>query len=412
MNFHHKPARIALDMLHLSSRISQLPISSIRKLIPRADKAKRNGVKIYHFNMGQPDVKTPEVMMTSLKTWGKNPISYAPSGGTPEYLQALETYYHDLGFLFVNTSHILGTIAGSEAINMAMFAVCDPGDEILVFEPFYSSYQTSAKLWGITLVPVPTSLEDGFHLPDQKTIETLITEKTKAILYSNPCNPTGVVYTQEEVQLLINIVKKHNLYILADEVYREYCFVDRPHISLLKFMQEIPDQAILIDSLSKRYSLCGARLGNIVTLNKEIVAGALKFAMSRLSGGVIDQHIGAQLTHVPHQYIKDMQDEYRMRRDTMYACLCQIKGVRVTKPEGAFYIMAELPVKNAEDFSIWLLESFRDKNETVMLAPGYGFYDDPNRGKAQVRIAYVLEKQSIIRGCELLEKGLQEYNNK
>jgi len=395
----------------LSQRIHDLPISAIRKLAPFADKAKKQGVKIYHLNIGQPDVKTPQVMIDSLKLWTQNPIAYAPSGGTQEYLQALETYYHDLGFLFVNTNNILATIAGSEGINMAMFAVCDPGDEIMVFEPFYSNYATSAHICGIKLIPIETSITSSFHLPDRQKIERAITTKTKAILYSNPCNPTGAVYTKDEIQLLIDIVKKHNLFLLSDEVYREYTFIDRPHVSILSYMREIPKQAVLIDSLSKRYSLCGARLGNLVTLNKEILAGALKFAISRLSAGLIDQHVGAQLVHVPKEYTKSMQREYRSRRDVMLEGLRSIKGVHVTKPEGAFYIIAELPVRDAQLFSVWLLESFRDTNETVMLAPGNGFYKDPAKGKRQVRIAYVLEESQLKRSIELLKKALHEYKN-
>lgn len=397
--------------MKISKRAHNLPISSIRKLIPLADKAKKRGIHIYHLNMGQPDVKTPDVMIDALKNWNQNPISYAPSAGTQEYLQSLETYYHDLGFLFVNTKNTIGTIAGSEAINMAMFGVCDPGDEIIVFEPFYSSYKTSAQLWDIQLVPVETSLENGFHIPTRDMIESKITQKTKAILYSNPGNPTGTVYTSDEIQLLINIVKKHTLYLLSDEVYREYTFVDRPHVSILRHMQKIPDQSILIDSLSKRYNLCGARLGNLISLNEDILSSALKFAMSRLSGGIIDQHIGSKLTDVPSAYTKTMQKEYKKRRDIMYEGLKSIEGVNVSKPEGAFYIMAELPVEDAEQFSIWLLKSFHENNETVMLAPGYGFYRDPEKGKKQVRIAYVLEEAHLRRSIELLKKALHEYKN-
>ena len=391
----------------LSSRISKLPISSIRKLIPLADKARHEGVKIYHLNMGQPDVKTPRVMLDVLKKWVQNPISYAPSVGTPEYLSALQTYYRHLGYSFVTERNIIGTIAGSEAINMAMLAVCDPGDEILVFEPFYSSYKVSADLWGIQLVSVETRIDDGFHFPSAREIEKVITSKTKAILYSNPCNPTGAVYTKKEIQLLINLVKKYNLYLLSDEVYREYTFVNRPHISLLSYMQSIPSQAILIDSLSKRYNLCGARLGNLVTLNEQILSGVRKFAMSRLSAGLIDQKIGAQLVRVPSIYTQRMQREYRARRDVMYECLSNIPGVNVTKPEGAFYLMADLPVEDAEQFCIYLLESFRDQNETVMLAPGYGFYLDPKKGKRQVRIAYVLEIPQLKRAAKLLRSCLE-----
>jgi len=395
--------------MKLSSRISNLPISSIRKLIPRAQKAKAEGVSIYHLNMGQPDVKTPQVMIDALKNWTQNPIVYAPSGGTVEYLTALITYYKKLGANFIEKSQILGTIAGSEAINIAMFATCEPGEDIMVFEPFYSSYKTSAMLWGVNLVSVPTDIKSGFHLPKKSEIEKLITPKTKAILYSNPGNPTGTVYRKEEVEMLVEIAKKHNLFLISDEVYREYTFVDRPHVSILSYMQEIPDHAILIDSLSKRYNLCGARLGNLVSLNKEVIAGSLKFAMSRLSGGLIDQYVGARLVDVPEEYTKNMQTEYKKRRDVMYEALKKIEGVSVSKPEGAFYIMAELPVADAEDFCIYLLEEFRDNNETVMLAPGYGFYLDPEKGKKTVRIAYVLEVPKLIKAGQLLEKALQQY---
>ena len=359
--------------------------------------------------MGQPDVKTPQVMIDALKNWTQNPIVYAPSGGTVEYLTALITYYKKLGANFIEKSQILGTIAGSEAINIAMFATCEPGEDIMVFEPFYSSYKTSAMLWGVNLVSVPTDIKSGFHLPKKSEIEKLITPKTKAILYSNPGNPTGTVYRKEEVEMLVEIAKKHNLFLISDEVYREYTFVDRPHVSILSYMQEIPDHAILIDSLSKRYNLCGARLGNLVSLNKEVIAGSLKFAMSRLSGGLIDQYVGARLVDVPEEYTKNMQTEYKKRRDVMYEALKKIEGVSVSKPEGAFYIMAELPVADAEDFCIYLLEEFRDNNETVMLAPGYGFYLDPEKGKKTVRIAYVLEVPKLIKAGQLLEKALQQY---
>lgn len=403
---------LQFPMPTLSSRISNLPISSIRKLIPLADKAKRDGVSIYHLNMGQPDVKSPDVMIQSLQNWTQNPIPYAPSGGTPEYIAALEEYYHSLGHSFVTKEMILGTIAGSEAINIAMFATCEPGDEIIVFEPFYSSYLTSAQLFDVKLVPVDTRIEDGFHLPDKEIIEGAITQKTKAILYSSPANPTGVVYTKDEIQQLIDIVKKHNLYLLADEVYREYIFTEIPHTSILTYMQEIPEQAVLIDSLSKRYNLCGARLGSLLTMNTELLKGALKFAMSRLSGGIIDQYVGSQLTKVPEEYIQGIQQEYKTRRDVMFEGLKSIEGVTVTLPEGAFYMMVELPVDDAEAFCVWLLEEFRDNNETVMMAPGYGFYLDPVKGKKQVRIAYVLEVSQLKRSIELLKKALKEFQEK
>ena len=393
----------------LSSRLQHLPISSIRKLIPLSDKAEQDGVKIYHLNMGQPDVKTPQVMIDALKAWDTNPIAYAPSGGTKEYINALKQYYHSLGFDTIDAKDILGTVAGSEAINMAMYATCDGGDEMLVFEPFYSTYKTSANLWNINLVAVSTTLENGFHLPPKEEITRFITPKTKAILYSNPGNPTGTVYTKEEVKMLVTIAKEHNLYLISDEVYREYSFVDRPYESILQYLQDIPEQAILIDSLSKRYNLCGARLGALISKNAAVIKGSLAFAMSRLSGGIIDMHVGAQLTKVPAGYIPAIQQEYKRRRDTLYEGLKEIEGVIVAQPEGAFYIMAQLPVEDAEQFCIWLLEKFRDNDETVMLAPGYGFYADLEKGKQMVRLAYVLEVPQLKRSVELLKKALQQY---
>lgn len=396
-------------MTNISNRIKNLPVSSIRKLIPLADKAKKKGVKIYHLNMGQPDVKSPKVMIEALKNWDKNPVPYAPSGGTDEYISALKTYYNNLGFNFIEKNMILGTVAGSEAINMAMFAACEAGEEILVFEPFYSSYKTSAELLGINLTTVETKIENGFHLPKKEIIEKAITNKTKAILYSSPANPTGVVYTEKEINVLVEIAKKYDLFLISDEVYREYIFTDKPHTSILKFMKDYPDKMILVDSLSKRYNLCGARLGALVCMEDEIIQSCLKFAMSRLSGGLIDQYVGAQLIHVSDEYIKNIQNEYKKRRDLAYEGLKSIDGVGVSLPEGAFYIMADLPVQDANKFCEWLLSDFRDNNETVMLAPGYGFYNNPEKGKNQVRIAYVLETSKLEHAFEILKKALKKY---
>lgn len=398
-------------MPSLSARATSLPVSSIRKLIPLADQAKQEGARVYHLNLGQPDVKSPEVMIQALQNWDQNPIPYAPSGGTPPYLKSLLSYYHGLGFTYLEIKHLVGTIAGSEAISMALFSVANPGDEIIVFEPFYPSYVTMARMFDISVIPIETRLEEGFHLPEQSVIESVITPKTKAILYSSPANPTGVVYTDDEIQELVDVVQKHNLFLIADEVYREYTFVDRPHTSLLSHMPHIPDQAILVDSLSKRYNLCGARLGVISSLNEVFLKSCMAYAMSRLSGGLIDQHIGSKLTEVPSSYTQSLQEEYRRRRDVLYEGLKTIEGVNVTLPEGAFYIMAELPVSDTEDFCTFLLRDFRDNNETVMLAPGYGFYCEPEKGKKQVRIAYVLETPLLERCVELLKKAILCYQS-
>lgn len=399
-----------INMKHqLSVRLAELPVSSVRRLIPYANKAKDDGVTVYHLNIGEPDIKSPSVMIEALKNWNINPIAYAPSGGTKDYLNALKWYYQKLGHTYISTKDILGTTAGSEAINMAMFATCNPGDEIIVFEPFYSSYATSAKLWGITLVPVETMLENGFHLPSRLAIERKIGPKTKAILYSSPCNPTGVVYRTAEVAMLLDISRQYNLFLISDEVYREYTFTDEPATSLLSYMRDLPEQAIVLDSLSKRYSICGARLGCLVSLNQDILAGALKFAMSRLSGGLVDQYIGAQLTEVPDSYIENIRKEYKARRDVVFEGLQSIGGIRVSQPEGAFYIFAELPVENAQDFCIWLLEKYRDNGETVMLAPGVGFYATRGKGENTVRIAYVLEIPKLKRALEMLKGALHQY---
>lgn len=394
----------------ISRRATELPVSSIRKLLPIAYKTKEAGVKTYHLNIGEPDIQTPEVIINSLKSWNQNPIKYAPSGGTKEFINSVLWYYHKLGFSFLKAEHIIGTVGSSEAIFMALFSTCNPGDEVLVFEPFYSSYATSAKLVDIAFSPVETTVDTSFHLPNQDGIEKKITPKTKAIIYSNPCNPTGAVYTKKEIEMLVKIAKKHSLFLISDEVYREYIFVDWPHISLFSYIEEIPDLAIVVDSLSKRYNLCGSRLGMFITLNKDLLTSAMRIAMSRLSGGLVDQYMGTFLTKVPDSYIKDVQKEYKERRDLVYKGLKNISGVTVSKPEGAFYIMAQLPVDNAEKFCIWLLEKYRNNNETIMMAPGYGFYKGKAKGLKEVRIAYVLKKEDLQHSLYLLQDALEEYN--
>ena len=399
-----------MSKINISPRISTLPLSAVRKLVPYANETKKKGVLIYHLNIGDPDIKTPEAMLKVLKQWQINPIGYAPGIGEPIFLDALLTYYHRLGQIFVKKEDLIATIGGSEAVAMALFAVTSPGDEVLVFEPFYSGYLPPAHLFGVKLVAVPTRIQDGFHLPPKKTIESKITTKTKAILFCTPGNPTGTVYTRQEMKMLVALAKKRGLFLISDEVYREFIFVNRSHVSLLEFMTQIPDQAILVDSLSKRYSLCGARLGVLLSLNKAVIKGVSIMAQGRLSGGLIDQHLAAKLIDVPHSYISAIQKEYRKRRDFLYEGLLSIPGVTMTKPEGAFYCMVSLPVKNAEQFCIWLLTHFRDNNETVMLAPGAGFYITPGQGKNEVRIAYVLKISQLKRCIQIIAQALSAYN--
>lgn len=398
-------------MIAASKRLSLVPASPIRKLVPFATAAKKEGVKVYHFNIGDPDIKTPEVMLAVLRDWNRNPIGYSQSQGEPSLLESLKTYYHALGATFVDSSHLQVTLGGSEAISWALFSVADYGEEILVFEPFYANYNTYAAVNGVRLVPIQTNLANGFHLPSRREIEKKITKKTKAILYCNPNNPTGTVYTKSEIETLVTLAKKHGLFLLSDEVYREFTYDGKKHVSLLSYMGDMPEQAIVLDSLSKRYSVCGARIGVLVSLNQEVMAGVLRIGQGRLSAGLIDQLMAAKLTQVPASYFQEVHDEYEKRRDLLYKGLKAIPGVVIPKPEGAFYTIVGLPVKDAEHFCQWLLTDFRDNNETVMLAPAAGFYTSAGKGKNEVRIAYVLSVPKLTRCIEILTKALTAYHD-
>jgi aspartate aminotransferase len=371
--------------------------------------AKKAGVTVHHLNIGDPDILTPQPMLDVLTRWKENPIRYGQSQGEPIFLDALVSYYHGIGYSFISTSDIQVTNGGSEAISMAMFAVADPGDEILTFEPLYANYNGYAAMNAISLVAVPTSIDDGFHLPESDIIEKYISSKTKAILFCNPNNPTGTVYTKEELDRLVAIAKKHNLTLMSDEVYREFTYDGREHVSLFRYMEELPEQSIVLDSLSKRYSLCGIRLGMLVSLNKGIMAGVLRMGQARLSSGLVDQMVASALTEVPQKYLDDVHDEYDKRRHVLYEGLKNISGVVIPKPEGAFYTIVGLPVTDAEHFCQWLLTDFRDNNETVMIAPAAGFYATPGKGKNEVRIAYVLNTTKLTRCIEILDKALRAY---
>ncbi len=395
-----------------SQRLTTVPASPIRKLVPYAVAAKKAGVKVYHLNIGDPDIKTPNQMISVLTHWKENPIRYGQSQGEPVLLEAFKEYYQKLGYPFIDTPDIQITTGGSEAISFAMFATCEAGDEIIVFEPFYTNYNIYAAVSDVRLVPVRTYVDNGFHLPGIAKIEKKITKKTKAILYCNPSNPTGTVYTKNEVEMLVKLAKKYNLFLLSDEVYREYVYDGKKQVSILSYMQQIPKLAILLDSLSKRYSLCGARVGSLVSLNRDILAGVLRMAQGRLSVGLIDQLLAAKLTGVPDKYLALVRHEYEKRRDVIYRGIGTIPGVSIFKPEGAFYTVAGLPVSDAEKFCIWLLTTFRDQGETVMLAPAAGFYATPGLGMNEVRIAYVLNTKALGRSVELLAIALEQYNKK
>ncbi|OGK15128.1 aspartate aminotransferase [Candidatus Roizmanbacteria bacterium RIFCSPHIGHO2_01_FULL_39_12c] len=395
--------------MQLSKRFLQIPESPIRKLVPLAASAINKGVKVLYFNIGDPDIETPGVMLKVLHKWRKNPIAYSRSHGEPELLAALKKYYHRLGFPFIEEGHLLVTLGGSEAISMATLAVTEYGDEILTFEPFYTNYNSYAAVNGIKIIPVKTQARNGFHLPPANVIEKKISKKTKAILYCNPNNPTGTVYSQKEVEILVSLAKKHGLFLISDEVYREFVFDGKKHVSILQFFQEIPDQAILVDSLSKRYSLCGARIGLISSLNKNLMSGVMCIAQGRLSAGLIDQTMAAQLTQVPKSYFLKVHQEYQKRRDVLYRGLKSIPGVTVRRPEGAFYCVAGLPVKDSEDFCRFLLTDFNHHGETIMIAPAAGFYASPGLGMNEVRIAYVVNTSSIKKLIVILRAALLEY---
>lgn len=392
--------------MKFSQRLIDMPESPIRKLVPFAEEAKKRGVKVYHLNIGDPDIKTPEVMLNSLRKFPEEIIRYCNSQGEKPFLEALVKYYHDLGFEDLNTDNFIVTMGGSEAIFWTMMAIAEAGDEIIVFEPFYANYNGFAKMAGVKLVPVTTTIENGFHLPKKEEIIKKISSRTKGILICNPSNPTGTIYTQNELKMLWDIAYETSIFLLADEVYREFSYDDKKSYSLLNFTG---DNLIVLDSLSKRYSLCGARLGCIVTRNKELIKLVLKFGQARLSAGFIDQLMAANLTNLSKDYFSKTKDEYQARRDVVVSGLSKISGVVCQKPEGAFYLIAKLPVKAAEDFAKWLLTDFQDESETVMVAPAAGFYATPGLGKDEIRIAYVINQKDLKRAMEILKKALEKY---
>jgi len=396
-------------MIAFSKRLISVPPSPIRKLVPFAQIAKKQGVKIYHLNIGDPDIKTPQVFIDVLNHWKKNPISYGQSQGEPAFLEALKTYYQHLGYLFVQAKNIQVTSGCSEAISIILFAVCNPQDEVIVFEPYYANYNSYAIINNVKLCAIITHSQNGFHLPSTSEIEKYITKKTRAILICNPNNPTGTVYTKKEINQLVKIAQKHGLFLIADEVYRDFVYDNQKHISLLDYIKQLPKQIIVIDSLSKRYSLCGARLGMIVSLNQKIMDGVLRIAQGRLSAGLIDQTMACQINNIPNNFLSDVKKEYEERRNLLYQGLKQIPNVTLEKPEGAFYCIVNLPVNNAENFCRWLLTDFRLNNQTIMLAPAAGFYQNPILGKKQVRIAYVLNKNDLKQSLQILAKAVTKY---
>ena len=396
-------------MPSISKKGIQMPESPIRKLVPYAEKAYKLGKTIYHLNIGQPDIKTPEVALDAISTHSIKILAYTRSEGSEVYRTKIAKYYknHDV---FVNHDDIIVTTGGSEALLFAFGSIMDIDDEVIIPEPFYANYNGFSTASGVNIVPVISKFEDNFALPPIEEFEKLITPKTKAILICNPGNPTGYLYSKEEIEKLAKIVKKHDIFLIADEVYREFAYDGLKHHSILADFG-LEENAIVIDSVSKRYSMCGARIGCLVSKNKEVIKTALKFAQARLSPPTLAQIASEAALETPQSYFDEVIEEYVERRNTLIKGLEKIKNVKVAKPKGAFYCIVELPVKNSDNFAKWLLESFDVDGETIMVAPAAGFYSTPGVGLNQIRIAYVLNKESLKKAIAILDKALQVYKD-
>lgn len=386
-----------------------MPESPIRKLVPFAENAKKRGTKVYHLNIGQPDIKTPQVALDAIKNNTIEVLSYARSEGSEEYRTKLANYYANNN-INVSATNIIATTGGSEALLFTIGSITDPGDEVIIPEPFYANYNGFSTASGVNVVPVISGIEDNFALPKIEDFEKLITEKTKAILICNPGNPTGYLYSKEEIEKLKEIVLKHDLFLIADEVYREFVYDGLQHHSIMS-ENGLDNHAIMIDSVSKRYSMCGARIGCIVSRNEDFIATAIKFAQARLSPPTYALLASEAALETPQSYFDDVIEEYVERRNTLISELQKIDGVRAANPKGAFYCVVELPVDDTDDFAQWMLEKFDLNGETVMVAPASGFYSTPGEGKNQVRIAYVLNKTDLKKSVDILAAALKQYNS-
>lgn len=395
--------------MKLSQRIKGMQESPVRKLVPIATKVKEQGKKVYHLNIGQPDIKTPKVFMEAINNYDTSVIKYSFSQGEPVLISAIQKYFmrDDIHF---DKDEILITNGGSEALTFITIAICDPGDEILVPEPFYTNYNGFTSAVNVKIKPITTKAENGFHLPSKEDIVKLITPKTKAILFSNPGNPTGAILSKEELHMVAEIAIEHNIYVISDEVYRGFAFDGLEGISMGS-IKEASDHIIVTESVSKRYSACGARIGAIASKNKPLMKNILKLCQARLCVATLEQIGAAALYDLPDSYTEEIKQEYQTRRDIVYNTLQKIPGVVCEKPTGAFYVVVKLPVENAEDFVIWMLEEFDLDGETIMLAPAEGFYATKGLGIDEVRIAYVLNAQDMERAMYILEKGLEKYNS-
>ena len=394
-------------MLTLSKKAQAMPASPIRKLVPYADAAKKRGIKVYHLNIGQPDIESPKEALDAVKNNKLKVVEYAKSGGNDSLREGLARYYKGIG-INVEAAEINITNGGSEALQIALAVTCDPDDEVIVFEPFYTNYNSFALQNDVKLVPITTHIEDGFALPPMSEVEKHITPKTKGVVICNPGNPTGCLYTKEALLELGAIAKKHGLFIYADEVYREFCYTDAPHFSCMH-IPGLEQNVILLDSVSKRYSLCGARIGYLVSHNKDVMAAVMRYAQARLCSPSYGQIAAEGALDAPASDFKAVRDEYIHRRDVLIDGLQKMKGVVAPRPMGAFYAAAQLPVDDSEKFAKWLLEEFNYNGETVMVAPMAGFYATPGLGRNQIRLAYVLKEEDLKHALVCLEKALETY---
>ena len=382
--------------------------SPMRKFHPLARAAEKRGKKIYHLNIGQPDLETPETYFEAVRSFDRATLAYAESPGMPLLINAIKNYYRQLD-VELSSNDILITTGGSEALLLTCLSILDPYTEVIIPEPYYPNYTTFVHAAGGVIRALPTSPEDGYHYADRKRIESLITSNTRAILITNPGNPTGVVLTQREMRMIADVAKKHDLFLICDEVYREFCYDDKFGVPTMAHFDDIEENLVIIDSVSKRFSACGARVGCVVTKNKDLQQALLKFCQSRLSVATIDQIGAAALYSVDHSFFRKSKEEYRRRRDLVVRRLREIPGVMVEEPMGAFYVMASLPVDDADKFQRWLLQDFDDNGDTVMFAPGAPFYETPGKGVNEVRIAYVLKEEDLDRAMDLLAKGIARY---
>lgn len=393
--------------MDISKRGRDIQFSPIRKLNPYADKAKEQGIHVYHLNIGQPDIPTPQPILDAFHSFDEKILSYGPAQGFLELRQAIAGYFNSYR-ISLDAENVIITIGGSEAIHFSFSVVADPGDEIIISEPFYTNYNGFASFANVRIVPLTLHVEDGFRLPPEEEIEARITEKTKAILLCSPNNPTGTVYTPEELERVISVVKRNNLFLIGDEVYKEFVYDGKTHKSILEY-EEVKDRVIVIDSISKRFSSCGARVGAVLTRNEELHQSLLKFAQARLCPPSVEQKAALAAYRMGLEYFKPVKEEYERRRNVLVEGLGNIPGIVIHKPQGAFYLIARLPVKDAEHFVQWMLTDFHLDKETVMVAPAQGFYCSPDMGKDEVRIAYVLKEQDIRRSIDIFKAGLDKY---